>query len=47
MRDILDTRNNSAHKDKSISIVDAETCKDKILKSNMILEIMSKLEKKH
>jgi hypothetical protein len=47
MRDIHDTRNNSAHKEKSIEYKKAEECKEKILKSNMILEILSKLEEKH
>ena len=47
MRDIHETRNDSAHKEKSIKYETAQECKDKIVKSNMILEIMSKLEEKN
>lgn len=43
--EISTPRNNSAHKDIPINIVTAIECKDKILKANKILEILSKLEK--
>lgn len=45
IRDIWETRNDSAHKEKSINVVTATECKNKILKVNKILEILSKLEK--
>ncbi len=44
--EIAETRNNSAHKDNPINIVTASECKDKILASAKILEILSKLEKR-
>lgn len=42
--EISQPRNKSAHKDDQINIVTAIECKDKILKANKILEILSKLE---
>ena len=44
--EITTPRNNSAHKDNPINIVTATDCKDKILASTKILEILSKLEKR-
>lgn len=46
IRDICETRNDSAHKEKPINVVTATECKDKILKVNKILEILSELEKR-
>ena len=43
---IYETRNNSAHKDRSINFKDAKCCQSIILSAEKILEILSKLEKK-
>lgn len=46
LKTISKPRNDSAHKGKTIDITTAYDCKDKILASEKILEILSKLEKR-
>lgn len=44
--DLTPIRNDAAHKGKIINIITADKCRDKVLKANKILEILSKLEAK-